>query len=324
MNEPVFLPYTALSDAARRFLRRKKLFRQFDQDFIDYVIDRRDIIPLGYAPLFTPDPLTTKHKERTLYLVKGLLKGVSFYKIGLTLHKNPLRRDPRVYKESVRTYSVPTDHAHIYESYCLWRCRQSDKKKPYDDDVFGGWAGQGEVINSTDDAIVDIVDKSYSSLNGAICKYGFEEAMLELIALNILVYAVYDEWYLYSGHAIAAYARMIESQYGTNTVKIEGEHVNIQLSPLEKSYLARRLVSNLAPVVDRKWDELGIRDPRKRYEMTKAKIAARREDRWGNRDTSGWSVHRVNYRSYESNEEYASRNRFDIIDFDKNHGKIFS
>jgi hypothetical protein len=223
----------------------------------------------------------------------------------------------------VRAHAVPLDHADIYESYCLWRCLQSEKRLPYDDAIFGGWAGQGEVVNSTDKAIVGIFDQSFDSLSEAICKYGYEETMLELVALNIAIFAIYDEWYLYSGHAIAAYAYLVENEYGCNNAEVDGESLPVRLSPQDKRFLVRRLVANLAPIVDRKWDELGIRDPYVRYEAAKERIAANRASKWGNRDTTGWRLYRERFRSYESDEQYALLHRSQLVDFDRNNGKVF-
>lgn len=323
MSDPAALPYTLLSDAARRFLRRKKIFRLIDSELLEYAAVHRSFCPLGYCSLLSDNPLSENHKQRTVYLVKGQLKGTSFYKIGLTLHSDPLKRDRLVYKEVVRAHSVPLNHADTYESYCLWRCLQTERRLPYDDSIFGGWAGQGEVINSMDNAVVEIFDQSFHSLSEAICKYGYEETILELISLNIAVYAIYDEWYLYSGHAIAAYASLIENECGRNSAEVASEIVSVGLSPQEKRFLVRRLVANLAPIVDRKWDELGIRDPSVRYEVAKARIAANRASKWGNRDTTGWRLYRERFRSYESNEQYALLHRSQLVDFDRNHGKVF-
>ena len=67
----------------------------------------------------------SKHEYVNLYLVRASLKGRKFYKIGLTLYDDPIRRDPKVYKEVVRCKKIPgqgDEIPYIYEKlklFCL-------------------------------------------------------------------------------------------------------------------------------------------------------------------------------------------------------------
>lgn len=55
----------------------------------------------------------------TLYAVSAIISDEQFIKIGLTQHHDPIRRDPKHYRKTLRSSRVPTEWAWAYETYTL-------------------------------------------------------------------------------------------------------------------------------------------------------------------------------------------------------------
>ena len=265
------------------------------------------------------------HESANLYLVKGERMGQEFFKIGLTLQQDPIKRDKKVYKEvfscrnvKAGTRLVMDSQPELYEKYSLWKCCQSDQiiHIQMDPKKFKGWAGRSEIVQTVDDSIKNIFNESCNELEKGLSIYRPVEIYAELSMLCLAIKACWDEEHLYSGHAVADSLFPVWSVAGSKPSKSIPE-LYIGLKPDEVRRAERFMVQKLAPFVERAWDICDIRDRKTRYNLSiqksneyYSKIRGPHGRKWG-----------VNNPKYDRN--YGEDQYLNLIDYKENIGKSY-
>jgi hypothetical protein len=272
--------FTLLPEWILESIGKKKAFEMIPELVLDFAIDHRDMFGKWLQVPSKVEICDKNNIKQYLYLVFCELNDYSFYKVGLTKHKNPIRRDPNVYKRVISCHEVESDWAHIYEMYCLWRCKQVRGKQPWDSIEFGWWPGKSEMIRSVEQGVESLFSEAYSELQAAKQRLNINQVLFEWYLLDSLVKAVYDERYASSALAVYSFIDKIAYHFGEQHGDADDcEKVN--LHPAARKYLTKRLVHQLAPIVDRKWDEQNIRCPVNRYHMGKRLYEAWCLETWG-------------------------------------------
>ena len=259
---------------------RRNAFELIPEPVINFSIDNRDLFGTRLQMPPKTQICERKNISQYLYLVFCELNGSSFYKVGLTTHKDPIRRDPKVYKHVIFSHKVDYSWAHIYEHYCLWRCKQIRGKQPWNLVAFGGWAGKTEMIRSTDRSVEAIFAQAYNEIKIASTRLNHNQVLFEWYLHDSLIKSVYDERFTSSAITVYSIACKIVRHFR----ELHGDPedgVYIELHPVAGNFLAKRLVQQLAPVVDQKWSQLNIRSPLERYHMGKRLYEQWCLDTWG-------------------------------------------
>jgi hypothetical protein len=260
--------FTLLPDWLITSISRKEAFELIPKSARDFAIDHRDLFGKWLRIPSKHELIEQKNIRQYLYLVICELNNHTFYKVGLTKHMNPLKRDPNVYKRVISCHEVDYGWATLYEMYCLWRCKQVRGKQPWDPVEFGWWPGKSEMIRSLESKVEDLFSEAYNELQTATKSLNSKQVLFEWYLLDSLVKAIYDERYTSSALAVYSIIDKIACHYGER-IGDPDDYENVELHPAARQYLTKRLVNQLAPIIDQKWDELNIRCPVSRYHMGK-------------------------------------------------------
>ncbi|QNI94550.1 hypothetical protein SynA15127_01471 [Synechococcus sp. A15-127] len=264
--------FSTPSKCFAKFLKRDNPFIFFGKDIYDYCISSgaKPMCNLGGWHDYSEKDFVN------LYLARASLKGRDFYKIGLTLLKNPKHRDSKVYKEIVRCKKIPARGSHIpyiYEKYILWRCREAryEKEDKYDPDIFERFAGKLEIVHTTDAFVEDIFDHHFNEITSHLEKHTPISILLEKKFLTQLVRAIYDNEYASAELTAQKYFNgdMINEFFGEKPSSIYGEWQNnnklwVGLSPRHVKAFLRYCNQKIPPLIESAWHKLDIADPKKR------------------------------------------------------------
>lgn len=277
--------FTVLPDWIIESISKKKAFEWIPESVVDFAIEHRHVFGGWMQMPSKKVNINQSNIRQYIYLVFCELNTNAFYKVGLTKHKNPIRRDPDVYKRVISCHEVDCDLAHIYEAYCLWRCMQVRGKQPWDSVEFGWWAGKTEMIRSVDPSVETIYLEAYNEIDSAFKRLQTEQVLFEWHLLINLAKLIFDERYTTSSLAVYSAIDKIVRYYGEEHLE-SNEYIAVGLHPAASEYLTKRLVHQLAPIVDRQWDKLNIRCPLRRYHMGKLLYEELCYETWGE---SCWS-----------------------------------
>lgn len=111
--------FSTPSKCFAKFLKRDNPFIFIDKDIYDYCLSN------GVIPLHNAGGVHdyTNHDSVNLYLARASIKDRTFYKVGLTLLKDPIKRDSKVYKEIVRCKKIPAVLVGAMRPFCFCCCQ---------------------------------------------------------------------------------------------------------------------------------------------------------------------------------------------------------
>ena len=313
-----------------RLIKRDQIFQFLDDDTVIHsMLNKAYFVSTVFYLDFCSwdyESIYMDHESVNVYLVRAERNGQEFYKIGLTLEQDPLKRDKKVYKEVVSCVSVKggarflnESLPELYERYLLWKCWMSDEISHISMDPvkFKGWAGRSEIVQTTDVAVKNIFDQGCDELCKGLELFGPLDIYAELSMLCLAIKACWDDEHLYSGHAVAEAVLPIEHVSGTSPSKVV-PGLDIGLSPEDIRTVQRFMIAKLAPYVERVWDMSGTRDRKTRYELSN-KLSNAHYARRGGPHGRKWGINRSKY----GNDRYCYNRHLYLIDYEENKDKSY-